>query len=36
MHGLALLAGLWVATTLIEKEALHLKLNTTAILNTIF
>lgn len=34
--GLALLAGLWVATTLIEKEALHLRLNATAILNMIF
>jgi len=34
--GLALLAGLWVATTLTEKEALHLKLNATAILNMIF
>ncbi len=36
MPGLALLAGLWVATTLIEKEALHLKLNAAAILNMIF
>jgi len=36
MSGLALLAGLWVGTTLIEKEALHLKLNATAILNMIF
>jgi phosphatidylglycerol---prolipoprotein diacylglyceryl transferase len=36
MSGLALLAGLWAATTLIEKEALRLKLNTTAIFNMIF
>jgi len=36
MPGLALLAGLWVATTLIEKEALHLKLNAPAILNALF
>ena len=36
MSGLALLAGLWVSTTLIEKEALHMRLNATAILNMIF
>ncbi len=36
MPGLALLAGLWISTTLIEKEALHLKLNTAATLNMIF
>jgi len=36
MPGLALLAGLWVSTTLIEKEALHLKLKPAAILNMIF
>jgi len=36
MPGFALLAGLWVSTTLIEKEALHLKLNPAAILNMIF
>ena len=35
MPGLAVLARLWVATTLTEKEALHLKLNSTAILNII-
>ena len=34
--GLALLAGLWVAMNLIEKEALRLKLNSTAIINMIF
>lgn len=36
MPGLALLARRWVATSLIEKEVLHLKLNETAILNIIF
>lgn len=36
MSGLALLAGLWIAVTLAEKEALRLKLNATAILNMIF
>ena len=36
MSGLALLAGLWVATTLIEREALRLKLNAAAILNMVF
>ncbi len=36
MHGLALLTGLWVATTWIDKESLHLKLNATTILNMIF
>lgn len=36
MPGLALLAGLWIATTFIEKEALHLKLNSAAILNALF
>jgi len=34
--GLALLAGVWAGMTLIEKEALHLKLNTTTTLNSIF
>jgi len=34
--GLALLAGLWVAMTLIEKEAFRLELNAAAILNMIF
>jgi len=36
MPGLALLAGLWVATILIEREALHLKLKAPAILNALF
>lgn len=36
MPGLALLAGLWVSTTLIEKEALRLKLNPSVILSMIF
>jgi len=36
MPGLALLVGLWVAMNLIEKEALHLKLNAASILNMIF
>jgi prolipoprotein diacylglyceryltransferase len=34
--GLALLAGLWAATTLIDKETLHLELNAAAISNMIF
>jgi phosphatidylglycerol:prolipoprotein diacylglycerol transferase len=34
--GLALLAGLWVAMTLIERESLRLKLNSGAILNMVF
>jgi phosphatidylglycerol---prolipoprotein diacylglyceryl transferase len=36
MSGLVLLAGLWIAMTLIEKEANHLRLNASAILNMIF
>ena len=36
MPGLALLTGLWIATTLIEKEALHLRLNVAIILNMTF
>jgi len=36
MSGLALLAGLWVAMTLIEREALRLKINAAAILNMVF
>src|SRR5262245_8078107 len=36
MPGLALLAGLWAAMTLAEKEALRLKLNAAAISNMIF
>ena len=33
---LALLTGLWISTALIEREALHLKLNAGTILNMIF
>ena len=36
MPGLALLAGVWVAMTLIEKEALRLKLHAAAISNMVF
>lgn len=35
MPGLALLAGLWIAMTFVEREALRLRLNAAAILNMI-